>query len=282
MHELVRIDIEQGSPEWLELRRKHYKSASRTPVVMGISPFSNVDKLFKELKEGIRPYQNHAMKRGNELEPQVREWVNESLGDTFIPKVGLRGEYLASLDGINLEGDTIIEIKVSEHTHRYLLDHGGEVPPHYEAQIQHQLYVFGAERAYLIAYNEAEHDLQISAPIYPRSSFELELEEAWGRFDELLGDYKPVSEVERNDEAWVSVATKLREVKASKKAIEEQEKALQEELLNMANGIKSHGAGVSVFPTTRKSVDYKALLKDHPLNTDPYTKETTTWSVRAS
>lgn len=110
------INVEQGTQEWHDLRAKYPRTASRTPIVMGCSPFSNWDKLAAEIKFDVKPYYSKAMQLGNELEDMVRERANAQLGDVFMPIVGINGDFLASLDGINLEMDTIVEIKVSKHT----------------------------------------------------------------------------------------------------------------------------------------------------------------------
>lgn len=279
LHEIREIEIEQGTKEWHELRKTHYKTASRAPVVLGLSPFQKVDGLLKELALGIEPYYNAAMKRGNELEPLIRSRAETELGEPFSPKVFTRGDYLASLDGINFDGDTVIELKASKKTFEAIM--GGDIPQHYEAQIQQQIYVSGAKRGFLVAYDEEREALAISDEILPRAEFIAELDKAWADFDELLKGFAPPEQIERDDAEWLEYAKELTEVSKARKALEEQEKALKDELLRLSAGHKTSGGGVIVFPTTRKTTDYKKLIADHKIDTAPYQSESTSWTVKA-
>ena len=110
-------DIQQGEADWHKLRSEFYKTASRTPAILGLSPFSNKEKVAQEIKFGVKQFYSKAMQRGNDLEDMVRDLAGEHFKDVFMPTVGSNKGYLASLDGINFEEDTIIEIKVSDKTY---------------------------------------------------------------------------------------------------------------------------------------------------------------------
>ena len=279
---MERFLCEQGSQEWHELRAKYTRTASRTPIVLGLSPFSKIDDLAKELKYGIKPYYNDKMKRGNELEPMARELANKHFNDVFEPAVGVEADFLASLDGINFDGDTIIEIKVSEHTYNDVKN--GRIPEHYKAQMLHQLYVFGAKQSYLVAYSEKEDAIVVSEAVHDDPLWFWDMVTAWDNFDAFMKDYEyeATEEIEHTDMEWEMVALKLKEISDRKKELEAEEKEYKEALLAMANGIKSKGFGVSVFPTKKSTVDYKKLIAENNLDTAPYKKETVSWSVRVS
>ena len=274
--------VEQGSQEWHDLRSKYPRTASRTPIVLGLSPFQKKEDLAKELKYNIKPYYNNAMKRGNELEPMVRELANKHFNDVFEPAVGVNADFLASLDGINFDGDTIIEIKVSEHTYNEVKS--GRIPEHYKAQMLHQIYVFEAKRAYLVAYSEKENRIAVSEAVLDDANWFFGMLTAWDNFDAFMKDYEyeATEEIEHTDMEWEMVALKLKEISDRKKELEAEEKEYKEALLAMANGIKSKGFGVSVFPTKKSTVDYKKLIAENNLDTAPYKKETVSWSVRVS
>ena len=114
------LKMEQGSAEWLELRRSH-RTASETPIVMGKSRYKAPLALAREKRGLAEPEkENIAMKHGKKHEPIVRAAVSEKLGIDFEPAVlavtiagrdFVDGPYLASLDGLNAAGDTILEIK---------------------------------------------------------------------------------------------------------------------------------------------------------------------------
>ena len=279
---MERIMVEQGSQEWHDLRSKYQRTASRTPIVLGLSPFQKNEDLAKELKFGMKPYYNNAMKRGNELEPMVRELANKHFNDVFEPAVGVNADFLASLDGINLDGDTIIEIKVSEHTYNEVKS--GLIPEHYKAQMLHQIYVFEAKRAYLVAYSEKNDEIAVSEAVLDDPSWFFGMLTAWDNFEEFMKtyEYEAPEEVEHTDTEWEIMACKLREINDRKKELEAEEAEYKEALLAMANGVKSKGFGVTVYPTKRKSVDYKMLLTENKIDTAPYTKESISWAVKVS
>lgn len=70
-------------------------------------------------------------------------------------------------------------------------------------------------------------------------------------------------------------------MESSKKAMDE----AKERLVGLANGRKSSGSGILVYPVAgRSSTDYKKMLSDHPeINADEYKKTgKASWSVRSS
>ena len=105
------INVEQNSQEWHDLREQNYKTASRTPIVCDVSPFQTKVQLAMQLRGEYEPYYNKAMQLGNQLEDEVRTLAEIKFNDTFNPLVGFKDGYLASLDGINFEKDTIIKMK---------------------------------------------------------------------------------------------------------------------------------------------------------------------------
>ena len=277
---MKRLLLEQGSQEWHDLRAKYHRTASRTPIVLGLSPFQKKDNLARELKFGIKPYYNNAMKRGNELEPYVRELANKYFNDIFEPAVGINADFLASLDGINFDADTIIEIKVSEHTYNEVKS--GRIPEHYKAQMLHQLYVFEAKKAYLVAYSEKNDEIAVSDAVLDDPVWFWDMLTAWQEFENFMSTYELEEEIEHTDTEWEMLACKLKDISDRKKELEAEEAEYKEALLSMANGVKSKGFGVSVYPTKKKSVDYKTLLAENKIDATPYTKESISWSVKVS
>ncbi len=276
------IDIKQGSDEWLSLRNEYIKTASRTPIVMGISPFSDKEKLAKEIKFGIKPYMSEAMMRGVDLEDMVRKKANEALDDVFMPKVGVNDGYLASLDGINFDGDTIIEIKVSKDTFDEVKK--GKIPKHYEAQIQHQLMVFdGVKKGFLVAYEHEKDEIVISEPIYPDKEFKAKIEPLWDDFIAFMDRYELKEEyIKRDDLEFEMVAKRYIEINNDIKRLQKEKQEYQQILLELAGGNKTKGFGVTIYPTVRKSVNYKQIIEEHKIDTSNYTNESVSWTVKAT
>lgn len=272
-------DIEQGSEKWHELRSKYLMTASRTPIVMGLSPFSDNEKLAKEIKFDIKPFYSAAMKQGNDLEDMVRLRVNEILEDTFMPSVGVNKEMLASLDGINFNEDTIIEIKVSEKTYDDL--ENGVIPEHYLWQIKHQMQVFDiAERAFLCAYSVKRDAVIISDPIVKDDEFKndfFKIVNAWNEFKEFMSNYE-LEEIDNiQDPNALLLANELFELNEQKKALEVREKEIKAELQTFISAKKTMIGNLTISKQSgRKTVDYTKMINDLEISKDKlaeYTKQ---------
>src|SRR5688572_26265226 len=143
------LKLVQGTPEWLEHRRQ-YRNASETPAVMGVSPWVTPYQLWLERTGRAQPKVNAAMIRGAELEAAARAAYERLTGNFVEPLVMVDGEYSASLDGITLDGQTVLEVKApfqGRSSQAWQCATAGEVPEPYFYQLQHQLMVAGASVA---------------------------------------------------------------------------------------------------------------------------------------
>src|SRR5437764_381882 len=104
------VRLAQGSPEWHEHRRK-YRNASETPVVMGVSPWMTPYQLWQTKLGLITQTETPAMRHGSEMEPIARAAYEKATGRIMQPLVIVEGEYSASLDGLTLAGERLLEIK---------------------------------------------------------------------------------------------------------------------------------------------------------------------------
>jgi putative phage-type endonuclease len=104
------VRMTQGSPEWHDHRHR-YRNASETPAVLGVSPWRTPYQLW-QLKLGLIEEQvTPAMQRGTEFEPVARAVYERQTGRVMQPLIVVDGEYSASLDGMTLGGERIVEIK---------------------------------------------------------------------------------------------------------------------------------------------------------------------------
>lgn len=279
------INLEQGRDLWLESRKNTF-NASECGALFGCSPFfpKNQDDLAQVKYGGRTVYQNKAMTAGLEAEPIIRAYAEELSGEPLEPMVGCLDDderFRASFDGITFDGKRILEAKNSKGTYDYIVKHN-KAPEHYYLQVQHQLLVSGANWCLFVVRNP-ESGLMIPLVIEPNVEIQNEIYVKWIEFEtKYKGVELPDSEEERTDTEWEMVALKLREINQRKKELEAEEAEYKEALLAMANGAKAKGFGVTVYPTTRKSVDYKTLIAENNLDTTPYTKEAVSWSVKVS
>jgi putative phage-type endonuclease len=139
----IRHDVDQGSPEWLALRKKHV-CASDALEVMSLSKWTTrQEALDRKLGILAEKQKNYLMERGVELEPPARRLAEEMLDTFFIPGVYQSIEYpfmLASLDGICMDNKLILEVKcTNKKNHELAKD--GKIPDYYYPQVQHQIAV---------------------------------------------------------------------------------------------------------------------------------------------
>lgn len=161
MNKTVWIDLEQGSPEWLALRRTKIGS-SDSYTIMGLNPWNkgiNTPlKLWESKIKGTEAEVNYAMANGTINEPKARKAFEKEVGIKMIPKVGLsavRSWQIASLDGISEDNAIAVELKCGgESLHEKAKEK--DIPEHYYCQIQHQYATTNAEVIYFASYFEGD------------------------------------------------------------------------------------------------------------------------------
>ena len=160
-NKFISTNLIQRSANW-EKWRMDKIGASDCPIIMGASPWKTPRQLWEE-KQGLREesYTSAAMQKGIDLEEEARTAFERHSGLYVVPRVIIHPEIhwmIASLDGMTMEEDQIVEIKIPG---RKLLDQVksgksiGETPSgkmHYY-QIQHQLACCGLQSAHLWVYN---------------------------------------------------------------------------------------------------------------------------------
>ena len=150
-------DIEQGSPEWFEIRRGKFGASRAADLLMKPSTigYNNlINEIVYQIIAGEYPesFANEWMRRGIELESDAIK-AYEFLTFTKIERVGyveLNKYCGCSPDGLIGE-DTLIQIKCPKFsTHiNYLLSH--KVPGNYYKQCQFELMV--TDRKYNIFFS---------------------------------------------------------------------------------------------------------------------------------
>lgn len=259
------LELEQGSPEWLAVRRQ-YRPASETPAVMGASPFQTARQLW-EVRTGRRDvFVSAAMREGTRREDEVRQKAAERYGEDWSPIVAVSGEYLASLDGISGCGACVLEIKVSRKTHAAVA--AGEIPRHYALQMHHQMMVTGAGRAILAAMDPDTGEVAY-IELAADKDMHKAIREAWDGFWPLLelDDFHDPREVQHAEADWLEAADAWRQAQIAKAQAETAEKIARERLDALAAGqMIASGAGVRLVRSVRAgTIDYKRLLADQQI-----------------
>jgi putative phage-type endonuclease len=283
------INLEQGSPEWLSWR-KTVITATDCPVILGTSPWSTAYKCWQrklDLVEEIKS--NEAMERGKRLEPEARAQFIERYGIDMQPLVVESSEFDflgASLDGLSSCQKYVLEIKCGgTKLHNMALN--GEIPQYYKDQMQHQLLVTGAEKAYYYSYDgidgtciEVFPDPEFKAKFMPKAR------EFWRcvAFSEAPAlqdsDYSDMS----SDPSWSSLATSYREVSEKIKILEEWKESYRNQLLTLCRDRNCLGSGIKVMKTTtRGRIVYDNIPELKTVDLDLYRKSATiAWKILVS
>lgn len=258
------VQLPQGSPEWLAYRRS-MRNASESAAVLGLSPWTTPYKLWLEKTGKAEIQTTAAMQRGTDLEPVARAAYEAQTGLVMQPLVLQAGVYSASLDGLTLEGDLLLEIKCPVRGTRSDLwqeVQAGQVPQHYQIQVQHQLMVSGAEMAHLWVFDGSKgllHEIQPDVSLMER------IQAGWEAFQPFLDSdtpppLSPDDTIVRADASWTAAAQAYAQAKQEADAVAERLEAARQALLALARHPKEQGAGVTVTRYWKQgTVDYKRI-----------------------
>ncbi len=154
---------------WLKWRHNGIGS-SDVSSIMGVSRFKDIKQLLEEKSGSVLPEDTsntYIKERGNQIEFQVRSWFEQKTGKSFSACNTFSTEFpflRASLDGFSEDKKEIIEIKLlsnfnpskpnflAEGYLKWVDARNNVVPPEYLPQIQHQLFITGADFAYFVGY----------------------------------------------------------------------------------------------------------------------------------
>ncbi len=254
----------QGTPAWHEHRAK-FRNASETPAVLGASPWMTPYELWL-VKTGRKVVEETApMRHGTAMEPVARAAFEEETGLIMQPQVVVDGEYSASLDGITLSGDILVELKCpykGQTSELWQTVKSGTVPEHYRLQVQHQLMVSQARRAHLYVFDGA---VGINIVIEPDEITFARIREGWDLFQPYLESDTPPPLTEqdtktRSDAAWREAAESYRGWKSVMDEASAKADAAKAVLIELTDHPREAGYGVSVTKFWKVgNVDYKRV-----------------------
>jgi putative phage-type endonuclease len=266
----------QQTDEWLEVRRDKVGS-SDAPCIMGVG-FKTPYQLWLEKLSPTKRSPTQAMQRGIDLEDKARECFEKMTGLFVLPQVVFHPDYewmMASLDGMTIEQDAIVEIKCpGKEDHATAIQ--GKVPDKYYPQLQHQIEVCGLDMSYYFSF-DGEKGVIVKVfrdDKYIKKMITLELE-----FWNCVQDFTPPNMIEKDyhsktDDVWTAAAKEWLSINRQLKNLEPREKELRDLLISMANQQNAIGAGVKVSKILRKgSIDYSRIPELQGVSLEPYRKE---------
>ncbi len=258
------LKLVQGPKEWHD-HRALSRNASETPAVLGVSPWQTPYQMWLVRTGRVKQEVTAAMQHGTALEGAARTAYEAKSGLVMEPLVLQEGEYSASLDGITLEGDLILEIKVpfkARQSELWKSVAAGEIPEHYGWQIEHQLMVAGAARAHLWVFDGTEGILLEVAPQPERWP---QIHAAWDAFMHYLESDTPPPLTERDtllrhDDGWRAAAEAYIAAKSQAETTTAALDAAKAELIALTSHASESGAGVKVTHFRKQgAVDYKKI-----------------------
>jgi putative phage-type endonuclease len=254
---------------------------------MGTSPWSTAYKCWQRKLGLIEEQQsNEAMERGKRLETEARTQFIEryQIGMTPVVVESTEFDFLgASLDGLSDFGKYVLEIKCGG-SKLHDMAAQGEIPEYYQQQMQHQLLVTGAEKAFYYSYNGTDG---ICIEVLPDpdfvSTFIAKAREFWKcvAFSEPPplqdSDYKDMSDENR----WRVLAAIYRDLNEQIKNLEGVKENYRKELLDLCGDQNCQGHGIKVMKTVmRGRVAYDEIPEIKGVDLDKYRKQSvTTWKI---
>jgi putative phage-type endonuclease len=283
---MKKIDLEQGSQEWLAWR-KTVITATDCPAIMGSSPWSTAYKCWQR-KLGLVEEQksNEAMERGKRLEPEARAQFIERYGINMQPTVVESSEFDflgASLDGISESGNCILEVKCGG-AQLHTMASQGSIPQYYVDQIQQQLLVTRAAKAYYYSYNGKDG---IPIEVLPDPSFEETFLPKARAFLKCIAfsEPPPLQNSDYRDmsitESWTVRAIEYRRLCDQIKNLEEMKEVYRKELLKLCDDQNCKGGGIKVMKTVMKGrIAYDEIPEIKEVDLEKYRKSPTQcWKI---
>ncbi len=280
----------QGSSSWLELRKK-FVCSSDCSAILGISPWRTAQQLFDEkMGRGEPQEENFAMRRGKDLEEEARKQVEKDTGIIFFPAVKISTQYpwlLCSLDGIDIEGKHMVELKCPGKEDHEIAKQG-DVPHKYYAQVQQQMIVTGLKKCYYYSYKPNSFYKNILLIVDYDEDYCNKLIETTKRFwdcmqtGELTDEFKDIKHVYKEmDESWSYSVDAYKEYSEQIKKLEKLRDFFRDDIISRADGKNFQGYGIKVSKHERIGcVDYSLIPELTSVKLDQYRKPPTTyWKV---
>ena len=160
------LDLVQGSPEWLAVRRTYVTASEMASVLKVRGAYKSRQMLLKHKLEG-EPEPNafaaNLFARGHMAEAGLTKDAEEALGMPFQSLVCVDEEtgILASIDNINLEYGVIVETKNCGTEKKLGPAREGIIWEPYRVQILAQMFVAKVKIGFMLMRNEATDELHL-------------------------------------------------------------------------------------------------------------------------
>lgn len=281
----------QGTPEWLEMRKTHI-GASDSPIIMGVNKFKVSDGRKKDIymlweeKLGIKEYscKNANTQYGLKNEAKAKNIYEKMTNNLVLPKVVFHPEIsymMASLDGIDFEGEIFVEIK-NCNAEDHDTARRGLVPVHYYPQVQHQLACTGLEKMHYFSFHKEEG---IIVEVCRDEKYIEELIQKEKEFWRCVQEKIPPNFTREWKEMTQSVEIKAKHIFFLKEQIKKAQKEAQdilEEILQETQGEPFYGEEFRVILQPRQgNINYSLIPELQNIDLNRYRSESSSyWMVK--
>jgi predicted phage-related endonuclease len=188
--------IQQGSEEWLAVRRQ-YLCASESAAMLGYDKNTSRSDLLRIKATGSeREFSEWAQKnlldKGLEIETAARGIAEQIIGEDLYPITGVLEvdglALLASFDGVNITEDTIWECK-SRNAELIAALEAGDLPDSHWPQVEQQLLISGAGKA-LFTPSDGTEEGTVEFWYESKPPRRAQLLAAWKQFQTDLAEYQ--------------------------------------------------------------------------------------------
>lgn len=246
-------------------------------AILGIDPWKTKLQLWEQIILDKETPVTEAMQRGTDLEEKALKWFNEKLAFLNFRPVVVQSlsfpNLIASLDGWN--GSVSLEIKCpSPEKHQHFVK-TKEVPPHYWAQIQHQLMVTGSSYAYYLSFDGEDGDI---TSVERDESFIQNLRSQELAFLASLSDFRPPEpcdrdEVSIDDPRAVELSRRFVQVQGQIEMLQDELEQLRKELIASCTHNSNRIGPLRLRRVLRKgNIDYASIQELQGMDLEPYRK----------
>lgn len=276
-----------NTPEWLEWRRGAI-GASDSPIILGKSPYKNQYELYLEKVQLTIPSPaSEAMRKGHEMEASIRAWAEKEIGIEFMPvciESNKASFMVASLDGINFEGDVFLECKFN-NKNNHQMARAGKIVDHHYIQVQHQFGVLGHipnRKGYYVSYNDGDFAI---VEIQPEKSLWDDIVKEGSEFYERVKHKNPPELSDKDYELvtncnLLNLADQLKEISTKRLELEKEEKIVKEKILSSV--VRNSRIGeVKVTKCIRKgTLNYESIPELQGVDLETYRNPSSTyWKI---
>lgn len=275
------INVEQNSPEWHEIRKKHI-GASDVSCILG-KGFRSLYDLYLEKTDDEnqkKQFETKKMREGTENEPIAREKYIRDSGIQFSKDTGESENLpflMASFDGRSPDGKILLEIKSFEPK-KYQEALNSEIEEKYYIQMQMQMYVTDgvAEKCIYLVSNTKTGEY-FTKEVFPdekkQASYIKACFDFWQRVLEKNSPEAPYKNVD--DKELTDLALKYKKMSQEKEKIEKEMEEIKEQLKTFANGDSVYFAKAGIKGLTIPSigtVDWVKLCDAYGISKDEQDK----------